>query len=115
MTPSDERFMELVADAVDGLPEWILRRLDNVEVFVEDEPPNDEPLLGLYEGVPLAHRGSGYTGVLPDRITLFAGPIGRQAHGDEDRLTSIVQHTVAHEIAHHFGISDDRLREIDAY
>ncbi len=107
--------MTLVTEAVDDLPAWIHETLDNVEIFVDDEPRNGQPLLGLYEGIPLAKRGSGYSGALPDRITLFAGPIWRQSGGDDARLTSIVQHTVAHEIAHHFGISDDRLREIDAY
>jgi predicted Zn-dependent protease with MMP-like domain len=107
--------MELATEAVDGLPAWIRDTLDNVEIFVEDEPPRGQPLLGLYEGIPLAKRGAGYSGALPDRITLFAGPLWRQAGGDEGRLRGLVAHTVAHELAHHFGISDDRLREIDAY
>jgi predicted Zn-dependent protease with MMP-like domain len=111
----EERFMELVEDGVAALPPWVRETLDNVEIFVEDEPPNGQPLLGLYQGVPLASRGNHYWGALPDRITLFAGPIWRQAGGDEPRMKAIVAHTVAHEIAHHFGISDDRLREIDAY
>lgn len=109
-----ERFEELVAEAVRSLPEWIRETMDNVEVFVEEESP-DGGLLGLYEGIPLSERGSGYTNVLPDRITLFERPILREARGDPDRLRAIVRHTVAHEIAHHFGISDERLVEIDAY
>jgi predicted Zn-dependent protease with MMP-like domain len=110
------RFEELVVEAVGSLPEWIRKTMDNVEVFVEDgSAPGQRDLLGLYEGVPLAKRGSSYSGVLPDRITLFAGPILREARGDPDRLRSIVRHTVAHEVAHHFGISDERLVEIDAY
>jgi predicted Zn-dependent protease with MMP-like domain len=113
---SEERFMELAADAVDGLPEWVHGAMDNVEVFVEDLPPRDEPgLLGLYHGVPLSARGTHYAGALPDRITLYRVPIERQARGSEDRLRRIIAHTVAHEVAHHFGISDDRLREIGAY
>jgi predicted Zn-dependent protease with MMP-like domain len=114
-TPED-RFLELAADAIDGLPEWVHQAMDNVEVFVEDAPPDDEPaLLGLYHGVPLSSRGMHYAGALPDRITLFRAPIERLAHGSDQRLRRIIAHTVAHELAHHFGISDDRLREIGAY
>jgi predicted Zn-dependent protease with MMP-like domain len=113
---SDERFMELAAEAVDGLPEWVHDAMDNVEVFVEDLPPPTEPgLLGLYHGVPLSARGTHYAGALPDHITLYRVPIERQARGSDDRLRRIIAHTVAHEVAHHFGISDDRLREIGAY
>ena len=65
--------------------------------------------------VPHTARGDHYTGVLPDKITLFAGPLWRSTGGDEDRLLAAVRHTVAHEVAHHFGISDERLLEIDAY
>ncbi len=107
--------MELAAEAVDALPQWVRDTLDNVEIFVEDEPPPGSHLLGLYQGVPLSARGGHYSGALPDRITLFAGPIVRQAGGSEAKLRAIVGHTVAHEIAHHFGITDERLLEIDAY
>jgi predicted Zn-dependent protease with MMP-like domain len=115
MPVTEERFMQLVEEAVEALPGWVRETLDNVEIFLEEEPPPGQPLLGLYQGVPLATRGSHYSGALPDRITLFAGPLWRQSAGDEDRLKALVAHTVAHEIAHHLGISDDRLREIDAY
>jgi len=112
----EERFMELAADAVDGLPDWVREAMDNVEVFVEDLPPPGQPgLLGLYKGVPLSHRGTHYAGALPDHITLYRAPIERLAHGSDERLRRIIAHTVAHEVAHHFGISDDRLREIGAY
>ena len=68
--------MDLAAEAVDGLPEWVHEAMDNVEVFVEDLPPPDQPgLLGLYHGVPLSKRGSGYAGALPDHITLYRAPI----------------------------------------
>jgi predicted Zn-dependent protease with MMP-like domain len=107
--------VELAAEAVDALPAWVRESLDNVEIFVEEEPPPGSHLLGLYQGVPLSARGGHYSGALPDRITLFAGPIVRLSQGSEDRLRAIVGHTVAHEIAHHFGISDERLLEIDAY
>ena len=90
--------------------------MENVEVLLEDAPPPGQPgLLGLYEGIPLSQRGMSYAGVLPDRITLFRRAIEREARGSAERLREIVQHTVVHEIAHHFGISDDRLRELDAY
>jgi predicted Zn-dependent protease with MMP-like domain len=115
MGQGDDRFVELAGEAVEGLPAWVRDALDNVEIFVEEEPPPGSRLLGLYQGVPLARRGSNYSGALPDRITLFAGPIVRLAGSSEARLRAIVGHTVAHEIAHHFGISDERLLEIDAY
>ena len=113
---SEERFLELAADAIDGLPGWVHEVMDNVEVFVEDAPPDDgRTLLGVYHGVPLSRRGMHYAGALPDTITLFRAPIERLAHGSDERLRRIIAHTVAHELAHHFGISDDRLREIGAY
>ena len=108
--------MELAADAVDGLPEWVREAMDNVEIFVEDRPPSDNPgLLGLYHGVPLSKRGIGYGGVVPDSITLYRRPIEREARGDDARLRRVIAHTIAHEVAHHLGISDERLREIGAY
>lgn len=113
---TQEHFEELVEEALASLPDWITHTMDNVEVFVDDEAPRGRGnLLGLYEGIPLSSRGGNYSGVLPDRITLFSGPIVRESRGDPDRLRAIVRHTVAHEVAHHFGISDERLLEIDAY
>jgi predicted Zn-dependent protease with MMP-like domain len=109
---SRERFEELVAEALDELPEWVQERLDNVEVLVEDDPPEDQPhLLGLYEGIPITERGSGYFGVLPDRITLFRRTIQAEAEDEED-LKWVIQDTVVHEVAHFFGISDERLDEL---
>jgi predicted Zn-dependent protease with MMP-like domain len=108
--------MDLVAQAVEGLPRWVHDVMDNVEIFVEDDPPPDDPnLLGHYEGVPLAERGTSYFGVVPDRITLFRSTIEVEARGRDDRLARVIAHTVAHEVAHHFGIDDDRLHEIGAY
>jgi predicted Zn-dependent protease with MMP-like domain len=108
------RFEELVVDALDSLPRWVLDQLENVEVIVEDRPPRDEPnLLGRYHGIPLSERRN-YAGVLPDTITLYKRTIEREAR-DEDELKRVVAHTVEHEVAHFFGISDDRLRELDAY
>jgi predicted Zn-dependent protease with MMP-like domain len=115
-TTPEERFVALAVQAVDELPEWVRDAIENVEVFVEDRPPADQPgLLGRYQGVPLAKRGINYSGALPDRIELFREPIERLSQGSDERLRRIIAHTVAHEIAHHFGISDDRLREIGAY
>jgi predicted Zn-dependent protease with MMP-like domain len=108
------RFEELVAEALDALPDWVLERMDNVEVIVEDRPPPGEPhLLGRYHGIPLTQR-SYYAGALPDTITLYRSTIERAAR-DEDDLRRVVAHTVEHEVAHLFGIGDDRLRELDAY
>ncbi|HEX9122304.1 MAG TPA: metallopeptidase family protein [Actinomycetota bacterium] len=108
-------FEELVAQALDTLPAWVLERLENVEILVEERPPRGEPnLLGRYHGIPLTHRNAGYAGVLPDTITLYRATIERVARDDED-LKRVVAHTVEHEVAHFFGISDDRLREIDRY
>src|SRR3990172_7529433 len=114
---SRARFQGLGAGGgLEGWRDWVRERMDKVEVIVEDHPPHDEPhLLGLYQGIPLTNRGNGYFGVLPDRITLFKSPIERQARGDEERLRRVVAHTVAHEVAHFFGISDDRLREMERY
>ena len=108
------RFDELVAEAIDSLPRWVLERLDNVEVLVEDQPPPDQPyLLGQYRGVPLTKRSS-YWGVLPDTITLYRSTIERSAR-DENELRTLITHTVEHEVAHFFGISDERLRDLGAY
>jgi predicted Zn-dependent protease with MMP-like domain len=107
------RFEELAAEALDDLPRWVLDRMDNVDVVVELHPPADVPgLMGLYQGVPLTRRGRGYFGQLPDRIVLFRSSLARGV-GNESELRERIRHTVAHEVAHHFGISDERLREID--
>jgi predicted Zn-dependent protease with MMP-like domain len=103
-------FGQLVAEALDGLPGWVRDRLENVEVIVEDDAPPGN-LLGLYEGIPLTERGQ-YTWALPDRITLFRRAIERAAGEDSDSLRRVVAETVIHEVAHHFGISDERLHEL---
>jgi len=113
---SAERFEELVIEGIDALPDWVHAAMDNVSVLIEDFPPPGQPgLLGLYHGIPLSRRGAGYTNVLPDTITLYRASIVGYAGPDEERVRAQVARTVAHEVAHHFGISDDRLREIDAY
>ena len=106
---------EYAQDALDALPAELRERMSNVELVVEDEPPDGRPLLGLYEGVPLTRRGSSYAGVLPDKITIFRGPLTRLYGDDEERLRREVKRVVLHEVAHHFGISDERLIEIDRY
>ena len=110
-----ERFEEWVQEAVDSLPRELRARISNLEVVVEDEPPPGQRLLGLYQGVPLTRRGSYYAGVPPDKITIYSGPLERLYGRDEERLRAEVRRVVLHEIAHHFGISDERLIEIDRY
>ncbi len=99
-----------------GGRELLLDRLaDNVEVIALDRPTDgDRRLLGRYEGIPLTSRGGGYFNVLPDRIMLFRENIARTC-ATEQELTERIRHTVVHEFAHFFGISDERLREIDRY
>ena len=111
----DDLFDEAIDDALSSLPADLRAAMSNVEIVVEDEPPDGRPLLGLYRGIPLPRRSSTYSGVLPDKISIFAGPITRLAAGDGDRLRREVRHVVLHEIAHHFGISDERLIELDRY
>jgi len=111
----EAEFDRLVSDALDELPDDIRQLMTNVAVTVEDEPPPGRPLLGLYEGVPWGKRGPYYSGYLPDKITIYRGPIERMTGRDPERLRQQVRRTVFHEIAHHFGISDARLVEIDRY
>ncbi len=106
-------FERLVRNAIEALPERFRSRLDNVEIVIEDSAGNDH-LLGHYRGVPLPNRGSGYGGVLPDKITIYRRPIERRAR-TADELAEQVRITVWHEIAHHFGIDDDRLKELGLY
>lgn len=109
---SRERFEELVSEALDQVPPELAELMDNVVVLVEDDPPPDDPdLLGLYHGTPLTERGYSYAGVLPDRITIFMNPTLRICQTYED-VVEEVQVTVVHEIAHHFGIDDERLHEL---
>jgi predicted Zn-dependent protease with MMP-like domain len=105
----------LVAAAVDGLPGDIRERMSNVAVVVEDEPPPGSNLLGLYQGIPLTQRTQWYTGVVPDKITIYRLPLERLYGHDQRLLAAQVVRVVRHEIAHHFGISDERLVELDRY
>ena len=105
-----ERFEELVAEALDDVPPDLMALMDNVALFVEDDPP-EEGLLGLYEGVALTERGEWYAGALPDRITVYRKPFCAICDDEEDVMDEVYT-TVVHEIAHHFGIDDERLHEL---
>jgi predicted Zn-dependent protease with MMP-like domain len=119
---SRAEFERLVGDALDEIPEALARQMENVAVIVEDWPTDAQlngarvsrgaTLLGLYEGVPLTSRGPlSYSGVAPDRITIFQGPISRRAP-DADALAAQVRVTVLHEVGHYFGMDDERLRAL---
>jgi predicted Zn-dependent protease with MMP-like domain len=118
--PEDE-FDSLVASALDGLPEPFASSIDNVQVVVADEPSADDlsnagvprgaTLFGLYQGIPKTQRNANYTFVLPDKITIYRGPVVRASYDAAD-VRRHVRRTVIHEIAHHFGISDERLDEL---
>ena len=118
-----ERFEELVRRALTQLPEGIARHMSNLDVEVHGQPtsaqltsagvPSGHTLLGLYVGIPLTRRTSGYNLVQPDRIIIFKTPLERLSRNDDD-LVERVTDTVIHEVAHHFGISDERLQEIEA-
>lgn len=109
----DARFDALVDQALDGVPDELAQLVRNVVVLVEDEPPEGEPddLLGLYDGIALTERDSMNSGQLPDRIFIFRGPLLDFVES-EDELVEEVRITVVHEIAHHFGIDDERLHEL---
>ena len=117
-----ERFERLVARAVEALPEEFVTRLQNVDVVVEDCPTSGQlhkaglrrgrTLLGLYEGIPQTKRGRYYGLVLPDKITIFQKPIEARCRHDAE-ITAEIQRVVNHEIAHHFGIGEARLRQIE--
>jgi len=113
-----ERFEELVADALDAIPPELGTAIENVAVVVAEWPTSAQlagrpgTLLGLYEGVPLTRRDAmAYAGVMPDRITIFQGPISERAT-DEADLAAMVRTTVLHEVGHYFGLGDARLREL---
>jgi predicted Zn-dependent protease with MMP-like domain len=111
---SREEFEDLVGEGLDLIPDDLARLMDNVVVLVEDYPPQGRRLLGLYYGVPLTERGQSYAGMLPDTIHIYRVPILRMCQST-DEVVEQVRRTVIHEVAHHFGISDERLHELDAY
>jgi predicted Zn-dependent protease with MMP-like domain len=106
-----QRFEELVADALDAVPAPLMALLDNVVVLVEDRNDEEPDLLGLYEGYALTERGWDYGGALPDRIMIYRWAIC-DICDDEEQVVDEVTITVVHEIAHHFGIDDDRLHSL---
>jgi predicted Zn-dependent protease with MMP-like domain len=120
---SDEQFDALITRAMDELPQEYIKGLDNVAIVQADEPTeeqkvkmkldNNHLLLGLYEGIPLTHRGNGYTFVLPDKITLFKYPI-MQATNSEAEFFEQIKRTLWHEIAHFYGLDHARIDEIQA-
>lgn len=119
---TDEQFNDLIAKSLDELPDKYTSRLNNVLITFENEPSQEqrkklklrcnETLFGLYEGIPLPARGSGYQMVLPDRITIFKNPI-QGVSSDEAALKAQVKHTLWHEIAHYFGLGHDKIHEIE--
>jgi predicted Zn-dependent protease with MMP-like domain len=118
---SPDEFEKLVVDALDQIPEPFASQLENVDVVIEEEPSNEDltlgdlapgdTLFGLYQGVPQTERDGNYTFVMPDKVTIFRGPISR-ACGSPAEIRDEVTVTVVHELAHHFGISDERLEEL---
>ena len=106
-----EKFEELVGDALDLIPPDLASAIDNVVILVAERDPDDPDLLGVYEGVALTERDTTYAGSLPDTITIFREPL-LEICEDEAELVEEVAVTVIHEVAHHFGIDDDRLHEL---
>lgn len=119
------QFEQLADEALAALPLYFQEKMNNVAVLVKTWPTQDDlqragvppghTLLGLYTGIPLTRRTSAYSLVPPDTITLFRGPIEAAAGSELESVRQQVRHTVIHELAHHFGISDERLRELGAY
>lgn len=108
---TEAEFEEAVGDALDLIPDELMDLLDNVVFFIEEETPEGEPdLLGLYDGIPITERDGSWGGTLPDRITIFRGPTLRLCSSRQEVIDEVAV-TVVHEIAHYFGIDDDRLHE----
>jgi predicted Zn-dependent protease with MMP-like domain len=117
------RFEQLVGKAIDALPQEFLDRLENVEIVVQDMPSAEQlrqsgtsrgyTLLGLYEGIPITERGQGYGLVAPDKISIFRRPIVTKCRQENIDIADEIGAVVRHEIAHHFGISDERLDELE--
>jgi len=117
-------FERLVAEVLDELPPAFQEKLDNVDVVIEDWPSHETlrragarhpaHLMGFYQGVPQTKRSRRYGLVLPDKIILFRGPIERHARTERD-VQRLIRRVLRHEIGHHFGLDDDRLRDIGAY
>jgi predicted Zn-dependent protease with MMP-like domain len=121
-TISDDDFAKIAGEALDSLPDKLLKYVRNVAIVYADEPTpeqrvklklrDDQTLFGLYEGIPQIQRGAGYIMVLPDKITIFKLPLFHASH-DDASLRANVRHTLWHEIAHHFGLDHDRIHELE--
>ncbi len=118
-----EQFRELVEEAIDTIPSKFAREVRNLAIVIEDEPSAellddmemepDDLLLGLYQGTPLNERGWGYGNQLPDRITLFQGPIEEDCDGDDDQIVVAIGETLIHELGHYFGMTEDEIMAIE--
>jgi len=116
-------FEKLVSEVISAVPSHIKKAIDNVVFIVETGSSNqrkgemniatNEMLLGLYEGIPQIKRGSGYTGALPDKITIFQEPIEELSGGDKDKLKQLIREVVEHEIGHYFGFDEAEIRAIE--
>lgn len=107
------QFEQVVDRTLESLPPWVVEQIDNLHVVVEEYPDeNQGDVLGIYEGVSLAERAADYWGVLPDRIVIFRAP-HMELGLEDDELEAEIRRTVLHEIAHHIGIDDERLAELD--
>ena len=119
---SDEQFDQFITEALDELPQEYIRNMKNVAITIADHPTEEQrtklklcrgqTLYGLYEGIPLTQRSGNYSGVLPDKITLFKGPISMSAT-DMISLKSQIKRTLWHEIAHHYGLNHARIHELE--
>ena len=119
---ADTEFEQLVKEAIDTIPQKYVDNMNNVGFVIEDAPTPEQhqrlhlfhgqTLYGLYEGIPLTQRGNNYSGVLPDKITIFKLPMLYMAHGI-DELKAIIKNTVWHEVAHHFGLGHGRIHELE--
>lgn len=111
---TQNQFEKLVREGIRAIPKRFKDKLDNVDIVIEDWPniPNKFSLLGLYQGVPRTKRTTHYGGVLPDKITIFQKPIERVANSEEE-IRQIVKKTVWHEIAHHFGLNEKEVRNLE--
>ncbi|MHC4605304.1 MAG: metallopeptidase family protein [Planctomycetota bacterium] len=116
-------FDKAVKEAMEGLPEGFRSRLKNISVIVQDAPSPRQSqrvgaggglLFGLYEGVPYSERGQGYTGALPDRITIFKSPIEKACRTREE-VVRCIRDTVLHEVGHYFGMNEDQLEDLGYY
>lgn len=107
-----DAFEQSVRRALDALPAELRAAMSNVEIVVEDENPEEPDLFGLYTGIPLVDRDSGYAGALPDKIEIYRIPLEEEFGHDPALLEEEIRVTVVHELAHHFGIDDDRLTEL---